>query len=264
VRSFVFTFLICTGLYSHTPYLKENIYSLSVVNKIPKKIHQIWVGDKPIPKLYQKFMQSWKDHHPDWEYYLWTDKDIEDFPWINKTLFDAAKNPGMKSDIWRYEIIYRYGGVYVDCDMKNKRPLDPMHSRLEFYASYLFVRKRFFDTLGCHLFAAPSNSDIMKDVVFTLRKETKDLDIETLSFQDVQDISGPGFWTRMIRDRVENDGNPRTVIFTPEYFHPTGCGNRGRARSQWEKENLKNRCFSTHTNGGSWADEDPDEICYDQ
>ena len=36
-------------------------------NKIPKKIHQIWlVGE--IPAKYDRLRQTWRDCHPDWEY----------------------------------------------------------------------------------------------------------------------------------------------------------------------------------------------------
>jgi hypothetical protein len=36
----------------------------------------------------------------------------------NQAAFDAATNPGEKSDIWRYEILYRFGGLYVDTDFE--------------------------------------------------------------------------------------------------------------------------------------------------
>ena len=39
----------------------------------------------------------------------------------------------MKSDIARYEIIYRYGGVYIDTDFECLRPLDFLHYIYDFY-----------------------------------------------------------------------------------------------------------------------------------
>lgn len=38
---------------------------------IPRIIHQIWIGPKPAPT---KFMDTWKDKHPDFEYIRWTEK----------------------------------------------------------------------------------------------------------------------------------------------------------------------------------------------
>ncbi len=41
---------------------------------IPRIIHQLWIGDKPRPS---KFMQSWKDKHPDFEYIMWNEEEIK-------------------------------------------------------------------------------------------------------------------------------------------------------------------------------------------
>ena len=41
---------------------------------IPKKIHQIWLGEKSIPKICKKWMKSWKDFNPQWEYKLWDEQ----------------------------------------------------------------------------------------------------------------------------------------------------------------------------------------------
>jgi mannosyltransferase OCH1-like enzyme len=40
--------------------------------------------------------------------------------------FDRASNFGEKSDIWRYEILFRLGGVYVDTDFECVRPFDSL------------------------------------------------------------------------------------------------------------------------------------------
>ena len=42
-------------------------------NKIPKIIHQIWIGDKPAPT---KFMDTWRDKNPDFEYIRWTEEEF--------------------------------------------------------------------------------------------------------------------------------------------------------------------------------------------
>ena len=39
--------------------------------KIPKIIHQIWIGPKPLPNQYKEFSQKMIEMHPDWEYHLW-------------------------------------------------------------------------------------------------------------------------------------------------------------------------------------------------
>ncbi|MCH9620730.1 MAG: hypothetical protein S4CHLAM20_01310 [Chlamydiia bacterium] len=255
LKRLIWFLLVGCLMFAHTPFLKETIYNLSVINKIPKIIHQVWVGPNPMPDEYKEYTKTWKAMHPGWEYKLWTNKDVEDFDWINKDMFLRAKNPGMKADIWRYEIVHKYGGVYVDCDMESQRPLDPMHSRLEFYASYLFVLpgQRRYNILGCHLFAAPPGSEILSDLIKALTKNGKRYRIERASPNAVQRISGPTFFSRFIIPRIKNDKNPRTVLFTPEYFHPTSCASRGVPSDDWEKDNIENKCFSTHHNGEAWT-----------
>ena len=42
---------------------------------IPKIIHQLWIGPKPAPT---KFMNTWRDKHPDFEYMYWNEADLKE------------------------------------------------------------------------------------------------------------------------------------------------------------------------------------------
>ena len=50
---------------------------------ISKKIHQIWVGDRPAP---YKIMESWQRYCDKfgWEYCLWDESSIERLNLVNK------------------------------------------------------------------------------------------------------------------------------------------------------------------------------------
>ena len=87
------------------------------MSNIPKIIHQIWIGTKPIPLQYIVFMKMIKDMHPDFEYRLWTNKDFT--PENFSTYYDMMKMNKIISrvDMMRYEILYNHGGIYVDCDI---------------------------------------------------------------------------------------------------------------------------------------------------
>lgn len=96
---------------------------------IPKVIHQIWVGGD-MPDHLADYRATVVEQHPGWEHRLWGD---DDFGWlINQDLFDAASEicPGhegqLRSDIARYEILARHGGVYIDCDIEALAPLDDL------------------------------------------------------------------------------------------------------------------------------------------
>ena len=84
---------------------------------IPKIIHQIWLGPNKKPDIW---MDSWKinycQKYPDWEYKLWTEKEILELNLRNKIHYDNETFYNAKSDIARYEILYQYGGVFIDAD----------------------------------------------------------------------------------------------------------------------------------------------------
>lgn len=87
---------------------------------IPKIIHQIWVGDKKIPKHIKEWMNMVKDRHPDFTYYFWHDGNLPIMPKKLQTVYDSIKHPSQKSDLLRYYLCFRYGGLYLDADFKVK------------------------------------------------------------------------------------------------------------------------------------------------
>ena len=99
---------------------------------IPKVLHRIWVGGD-IPDNYAKFGEQWEQLHPGWEIRLWTDKDFESGWLTNQHLFDNAAEfvPAdavgqFRSDVARYEILLRHGGVYIDCDVEPLRSFNDL------------------------------------------------------------------------------------------------------------------------------------------
>lgn len=87
--------------------------------QIPKIIHQIWMGDVAKAPLDNMFGCKDLVVQNGWSYKLWDDEaiDRELFPkMINAEAFSEFPNLHGKSDILRYEILYHWGGVYVDSD----------------------------------------------------------------------------------------------------------------------------------------------------
>lgn len=89
------------------------------VPKIPKIIHQIWIGNREIPQKLQKYQQTWLQQNPGWEYKLWTNEEVKKYTFAIaelKFLFDQALTMGERVDVLRYDILYQYGGIYADLD----------------------------------------------------------------------------------------------------------------------------------------------------
>lgn len=124
-------FALCRELYN------KNIGRLQKPKKktiIPKIFHQIWIGPHEPPPVFKNSQESIKKLHPDWQYKLWTDKDIVRLNLKNKKFYDESMNYGEKADIARYEILYRYGGVYADVDYVCIKPFDALTHSYEFFA----------------------------------------------------------------------------------------------------------------------------------
>ena len=109
------------------------------ISKIPKIVHQVWVGGE-LPEEYRRFTESWKRLNPEWQVWLWTDRDAEVFPMKRRDMFEASGNNGQKSDIFRFEILREYGGVYVDTDFECLKPFDDL-TYLDFFTSSGYTAK---------------------------------------------------------------------------------------------------------------------------
>src|SRR5262249_21692580 len=98
--------------------------------RIPRLIHQVWIG--PLPPPIER-LRTWGERHSGWEYRLWTEHNIP-FPLRNQAQFDASPQYCGKSDILRYEVLLRHGGIYVDADMRCLRPFEEDDLRHAFFS----------------------------------------------------------------------------------------------------------------------------------
>ena len=88
---------------------------------IPKIIHYCWVGGKPKPQSVLYCIESWKRCCPDYEIREWNESNY-DFT-KNEYMRQAyeAKKWGFVPDYARLDIVYEYGGIYLDTDVEMLR-----------------------------------------------------------------------------------------------------------------------------------------------
>lgn len=87
-----------------------------------------------MPAEYVRFGESWSEHHPGWEMRLWTDAELP--PLTDPEALERCRNFGEASDVLRYEILSRYGGIYVDTDVECLRSLEPLVGEASAFAAY--------------------------------------------------------------------------------------------------------------------------------
>lgn len=96
---------------------------------IPKKIHYCWLSGDPIPDNLQKWMRTWRDKLPGWEFILWdkTQFDINSVVWVRQAY--EAKKYAFAADYIRQYAVYNFGGMYMDMDVEVVKNFDEMLNR---------------------------------------------------------------------------------------------------------------------------------------
>lgn len=91
---------------------------------IPKKLHYCWFGGKPLDKLGQRCLASWKKFFPDYEIIEWNESnfDINCCTYVKQAY--EAKKWAFVSDYARFKILYEHGGVYFDTDVEVIKSFD--------------------------------------------------------------------------------------------------------------------------------------------
>lgn len=99
---------------------------MEYVQKIPKIIWQTMKTNE-VPVFMKNYADSWIDLNPEYEYRFCDDGDIIDFLKADFPEYldgyHKLKYGASKADLWRYLIMYKYGGVYADIDCKCITPL---------------------------------------------------------------------------------------------------------------------------------------------
>ncbi|KAG5996662.1 hypothetical protein E4U52_006103 [Claviceps spartinae] len=120
-------------------YSKNQISAEPYQDLVPPILHHIALGDNEgrWKGRWGDAVQSCVDIHPGWESHIWTDENAgkfvaEKFPEL-KHLWDNYNYPVERIDALRYMLLYAYGGVILDMDLKCKRALGPLR-RFSFVA----------------------------------------------------------------------------------------------------------------------------------
>lgn len=187
--------------------------------KIPKIVHQIWLGPREMPT---KWMSGWRDFckRYGWEYKLWRDSDMSFL--INKEIFDSCGSYQMKSDIARYEILYNYGGLYVDCDMiwlgkdiSEYLPLDKnMFIGIQEFPGWCDIG---YHNLCNGMFASPKAHHILKRCIDKIPEYSKNF---IKNIKGAWAMSGPGLLNDCILEPIIVV--PYSYIFPVDFHYQQG------------------------------------------
>jgi len=103
---------------------------------IPRRLAHIWIGHRPAPDAW---MQSWKDHHPDWDYVLYDNEALFSRRWRHQALITEYYRRGEYagvSDLMRYQILHEAGGFLPEADSICLRPTDELWTEPTLYSVF--------------------------------------------------------------------------------------------------------------------------------
>jgi len=162
---------------------------------IEKNIFQSWYTKHLDPRLKKKII-NFRRMNPLYKYYLYDDKEIDEF--VNKyyegEIADCYNKLNIivaKVDFWRYLILYKYGGIYVDMDSSINKNLDKLIKEND--QAIISVER--------HL-----NSYVQWGLIFSkehpILKKTIDLIVENIKNNsypnDIHRMTGPTVYTKAI------------------------------------------------------------------
>lgn len=191
---------------------------------IPKIIHQIWIGPKPAPT---KLMDTWKEKNPDFEYIRWNEQEF-----INRNMkfecqdeIDEIEEINGKADILRWEILYKYGGVFLDADSICVEQIDNELLNKKCFAGWENEEKR-PGLIATGTMGFPPQHPLVREAInWILNNEVSQFKSQQMAWQTV----GPGLLTRMY-----NTGKFKDLHIFPSYtflpHHFTGKHYEGHGK----------------------------------
>lgn len=122
---------------------------------IPKTIYQSW-KTKTLPDKMAENVKNLVEMNPEYTYVLCDDDEcrnllLDNFGVNYANAFDSLIPGAFKCDLWRYAILYLYGGVYLDIDIK---PILPFREILSGNESFVSVADRSIMTMKCGMYQA--------------------------------------------------------------------------------------------------------------
>lgn len=180
---------------------------------VPKVIHRIWLGGEE-PEWTYKLSFSWS--RPGWEIHQWTDANIPTlFPLRNQDIWDRAPEIApdhvgqLRSDVLRYELLDRFGGVYVDADFECLKPIDPLVDGVACFAAWeiqdKWLNNAILGSVGGHPFIRALTRELPRSVE-RLQGRAKP-----------NRMTGPGLITRVYREHGQG-----VTVYDRELFYPYG------------------------------------------
>ncbi|CAF1361619.1 unnamed protein product [Rotaria sordida] len=199
--------------YNRKSYVQRYLISPII---IPRIFHFIWLNNNSLSDNSQRYLELWKKYHPNWKIFLWTHETI-----INRKLSlynqkhfqNSIRNFRQASDILRYEILYQYGGIYIDLDFEPLKNLEILLHGIQAFVAY---ESEYFICNG--IFGAIPGHELTQRLIIQLESNWALYENGTINQQ-----TGPYYITKQVKIMQQEEKTTMKdgfQIFAPHIFFP--------------------------------------------
>lgn len=192
--------------------------------EVPRILHR--VVPERVSEWEERLWYGLADLHPGWDLFTWRDPLREsDWP-VFGPLWKDARNGAQLADMIRTEVLLRYGGVYVDADVRGIRPFDNL--------------------LDEGAFAGWEDDRSVPNAVMGFSPEHPAL--RALAEYMLERLPGPTWWAGPGATTAMLAGRPDVALYEPSAFYPV---HYKRLKTAADRELLDGITAETHPE--TWA-----------
>jgi mannosyltransferase OCH1-like enzyme len=181
---------------------------------IPKIVHQIWIGPNKRPDIWMNSVKDFCSKY-EYQYMLWDNEAVQRITLKNKAIFDKIDQYCGKADVLRYEILFSYGGIYIDADSVILKG-DKLNTIIEKFEGDCGFGYEINDERLCNgVIIANKHSKFLEICIENMKSRNKLIDENNHPWITI----GPLFITEMY-DKYKNEVQIKT--YEREIFYPGG------------------------------------------
>jgi mannosyltransferase OCH1-like enzyme len=143
-------------------------------------------------------MDEVKEHHEDFNYYLWNDDNLPELPENLKKIYDSYEDPAIKADLIRLYVVHKFGGIYLDADFKIIKGFNSIFIPYKDYDGFIVYNDSYkMSALANSIFGFNKDNQLLKHMLDNIVHQGQWI--------------GPNWWSQVICNYFELNCDISTV-----------------------------------------------------
>jgi hypothetical protein len=177
---------------------------------IPKNLFQTYYCDyKDLPSYVKNCTETWQQNNPDFNYIYMSETEchkwlLENYNPQYARAYEMLKHKAQKGDLWRYSIVNKLGGIYMDIDTVCRRPIsDVIDYNYNFVTSLELDKNSMFTQWG---FGGQANNSILTNLTNYIIENVAGWPDNQNSLKT--DLTGPVSFQKAVVSVLGSDADP--------------------------------------------------------